>query len=161
MWWDSRELLSAGPWRAVYLLFLMLVPAAFFLLPRTLATCSVRKPHLVRAWSYSLVLAPVALGLPLVLKTVMGLVYLVDMRVNGPRPFLMGIGVWVFRNPVAIDVGVLLVCGILWWGCAAKAYLRLPRPWLVGGAMVTVAMLLSVLAVASMPGGAMALARWL
>jgi hypothetical protein len=129
----------------------------FVLLPTTLKRAKVIPSHLARIAAWSFVGLPM---LPSILALGVIVVEAVDaastyFRSPSPPPtapsgtelFLD----WVARHQFALNLGVVALWTVVWWGFALGRYLKLPRPWAIALAMFTISVLAATLVCLMVP----------
>ena len=160
-WWYAGSPLVGSPvWILMGLLSVAAMPGAFLLLPATLSKAKVRTAHLLRVTCYGCIWMPLVwftLTAPSVLNSAIDthLWYLGRAYGGGGgnTPSSWQIAFAYFMNTKELIVGTLveyeyaitlaLVFGwnVVWWWCAGRFYLKIPRPFSVS----IVLMILSVL----------------
>lgn len=145
---------AIAPLELVALLAVMLVPLTFALLPVTLRKARVRRAHLGRIWSYSLVWLPIPFAATWLIHQGMIVIDFVE-RSQGKRPFWLSNAMDRIRDVDGwITLAAVAVWTATWWSFAAGRYLRLPNAAAIGLMMTALANLLVTLALLIFPGGA-------
>ncbi|NNF43004.1 MAG: hypothetical protein HKO59_13030 [Phycisphaerales bacterium] len=146
-----RAMASAMPG---VLLTLVAMPLAFVVLPVTLRRARVRPGHIARIWLYSL-LAPAVFAIlwslvqftgqfidvPWLWRPLNPWTY-ISMFPMPSEPTLVFLGVLL---PPLIVLAVLLAWLALWWWCALRHYLRLPKPGRIVASLLIIVGLAAVI----------------
>lgn len=137
-----------SPWCLAVALTLACMPLAFTLLPVSLRRAKVQPHHIRRIALYSLVTAPVLLGIFPTLVLLHGLSNTLFWDLHE----LLGLG-WSDASKLGI-ASVILACFFLarFWFVAVRDYLRLPHARAVTAAMLAVSILTAALVVTLLYG---------
>jgi hypothetical protein len=145
----SNDWVWVHPAAAHAILAFLLVPLAFWALPQTLRRARVHRRHVLRVWLYSLVPLPLVLAVwgggvwmfTHLFTTLNALVYeLTGLAIFDDEPtFYLRCQEYVSEHDGAVLTVLVGVWLWWWWSMAVGRYLRLPRPWAVGAAMVVIA----------------------
>jgi hypothetical protein len=129
-----RGMVPAAPW---WIMWWLLIPPLFFLLPNSLRRSRVRKAHLARIFLYSLVLLPIALAV-----------------LQLPRVALIFASIWNHATLAQQSIiwGSVPVLQVLFfastltflWSRACRDYLKLPNSLAIGVALNIIAFLITL-----------------
>jgi hypothetical protein len=123
----------------------VVMPFTFVLLPHTLAKAQVRHAHLVRIVAWWMVALPLVTVVPSVLYSLLVLLAWVDSTYfHAPTYQEHTLIERYSENLDLFTLGVLMLWTGLWWRTALERYLRLPTPWSITLAMLTIAFLISL-----------------
>lgn len=134
----------------------IMLPLTFFLLPDTLRKCKVKPAHIGRIGLYSAIFGVLALlgsvQLPMLVMSVLRLIGLEDSMVY----------TWLQypeSNRARVIPFCMLIFSTIFWGFASSRYIRLPLPWFVAFMLSFVSALLAIVFLAPWPGFLHALVR--